>query len=147
MIDAVTCQLLQNVLSRESRSLLQYVGDSFPWVTPEEPELLATLENIIAEERQVLTQLGRWLTRQRCTIPPLPPFPLSYTSVNNTELKFVVPLLITEQRQSLERLRKVQNQLKNEEARSELQQLIDIKQRHLHQLETLPSAHAEPAAT
>ena len=54
MIDARALALLQDVLRRESRSLLQYVREAFPWTTPEERELLAKLRQLTDEERAQL---------------------------------------------------------------------------------------------
>ena len=40
MLDDRTAQLLEGVVRRESRSLLQYVAEAFPWTTPEEQAYL-----------------------------------------------------------------------------------------------------------
>ena len=82
MIDARDADLLKEIVRRESRSLLQYVGDSFPWTTRQERETLPMLRSMIEEEREAAAALARFLASQRQTPPYLGAFPQSFTTIN-----------------------------------------------------------------
>ena len=49
MIDARSAQVLQEVLRREGRSVLQYVGAAFPWTTTDRTAALDRLPEILHE--------------------------------------------------------------------------------------------------
>jgi hypothetical protein len=49
VIDSHSQTLLQDILRRESRSLLLYVDEAFPWTTAMEEKALAALRQLIAE--------------------------------------------------------------------------------------------------
>ena len=53
--------LLENLVRRESRSLLQYASDSFPWITAEEQEPLAQLQTMVSEEAQAAAGVAQFL--------------------------------------------------------------------------------------
>ena len=57
MIDPQTEALLRDVVQRESRSLLAYVRDAYPWATAEESQALETLRRLIQEEEQAVAAL------------------------------------------------------------------------------------------
>ena len=63
MIDARTVALVQDVLRREGRSLLQYVREAYPWATPRLRELLDKLKQLSDEERDGAAALSDFLRR------------------------------------------------------------------------------------
>ncbi|MGH7168769.1 MAG: hypothetical protein ACRELG_00635, partial [Gemmataceae bacterium] len=75
MIDAHSQRLLQDVLRRESRSVLTYVAEAYPWTTSTRTKALMDLQQIIAAEREAVVDLGRFLVRQRVPLPYLPSYP------------------------------------------------------------------------
>jgi hypothetical protein len=145
MIDAPTAALLLDVLRRESRSLLQYVSETFPWPTPEGREALTRLEGLIAEERRGLAALGRFLVRHRVIPPPLGPYPQEYTTINFVSFDHLLPLLVEDQRQAIAHLERDRAAVTDAEARSQVEQILSLKRQHLQALEALAAADPEKA--
>jgi hypothetical protein len=139
LIDPHSQTLLQDILRRESRSVLLYVDEAFPWTTATEAKSLTTLRQIIAAERQAVTALGQFLVRQRVPLPYLPPFPVSFTTINFLAFDYVLPRLIDSERQSITTLEHDLAALKNPAAHTEIEKLLALKRRHLPQLEALVS--------
>lgn len=147
MIDPQTQTLLQDILCRESRSVLMYVAEAYPWTTSAHTKELSDLQQLIASERDALTCLGRFLVRQRIDLPYLPSFPSHFTTINFLALDFILPRLIEHERQSLSELERDLNAVKDQAARTELEKLLALKHRHLPQLEKLASAQPQASVT
>jgi hypothetical protein len=145
MIDSRTHQLLQDIVRRESRSLLQYVSESFPWTTREEVAALGKLQTLIKEEREAAAALGRFLLKKRLTPPYLGAYPMSFTTINYVSLEHLMPLLIEHQSAAIGELESDRQQVKDPEARGMLDNLLAMKQRHLKVLEEM--ATSLPAAS
>lgn len=137
MIDAHSQALLQDILRRESRSVLLYVDEAYPWTTATEQKSLADLRQLIAAERQALTSLGRFLLRQRIPLPFLSSFPSDFTTINFLAFDYVLPRLIDYERRSIAELERDLSALKDPAAHAEVEKLLALKRRHLPQLETL----------
>jgi hypothetical protein len=90
MIEARSKTVLQDLFRRESRSLLQYVSESFPWITPEEQHALASLQAMVREERDSLAGLAGFLTRNHVFPLPLGPYPMTFTNINYMSLDHLV---------------------------------------------------------
>jgi hypothetical protein len=136
--------VVENVFHRESRSLLQYVADAFPWARPEDEGTLAQIRTMVDEERQGAAELARYLTRRRHVAPYPGQFPMAYTNVNFISLAHWLPLLTDEERRSLAALERDVDGLTDPEGRALLTRLADTKRRHLGTLEAL--AAGRPAA-
>src|SRR5690242_19805271 len=117
MIDAPTYTLLQGLMRREGRSLLQYVREAFPWTNAEEGDALARLRTIIEEEDRSLAALGRFLTRNHRTLPYLGSFPMDFTTLNFVSLDHLLPQLVDSQRRAIADLERDLNNLGDPEAR------------------------------
>jgi hypothetical protein len=141
VIDARDSAVLKDVLRRESRSFLQYVADSFPWTTSNEDDALGKLQKLIEEEREATAGLGRFLYRQRQTLPYLGAYPTHFTTLNYVALDYLLPKLAEEEREEIAGLERDLNELIDPEARAEIDKLLSIKRRHLQTIETL-AAHA-----
>jgi hypothetical protein len=144
---AADAQRLLDIVARESRSLLMYVSESFPWPTPQEREVLAQLQKIIAEESETVVGLGRFLVRQRIVPPPLRTYPQAFTSVNYVSLDHLLPMLAAYQREAVARLQREQAALYDAEARAQVGRLIEVKRRHLEALEAMAAAHPQKLAS
>jgi hypothetical protein len=142
VIDAHSQTLLQDILRRESRSVLLYVDEAFPWTTATEQKALTDLRQFIAAERQALTSLGQFLLRQHIPLPFLPPFPVSFTTINFLAFDYVLPRLIDYERRSIAELERDLHALKDPAAHAEVEKLLALKRRHLPQLEALVPAQA-----
>jgi hypothetical protein len=145
MIDDKTAALLQAIIRREGRSLLQYVSEAFPWITAKERDALARLQEITAQERDGVTRLAEFLIRCRIPPPYLGAYPMDFTTINYVSLDHLLPLLVTHQRRDIADLERDLNQITDAEARTEVQAILDAKRQHLQSLESLAAAHPEPA--
>lgn len=143
MIDAHTQTLLQNILRRESRSILLYVAEAYPWTTATQTKTLTDLQQLIAAERAAVADLGRFLVRQRLALPFLPSFPAHFTTINFLSLDFILPRLIEEERRSIADLEDDLALLRDAAARSEVEKMLALKRRHLPRLEELASAQPQ----
>jgi rubrerythrin len=144
--DAPTEAVLQDIVRRESRSLLQYVADAFPWTTEEERGVLATLRQLIDEERQAAGDLARFMTRRRLELPYIGAYPAEFTTINYVLLDHLLPLLADEERRAVAALEKGLDALRDPDARARVQNVLDMKRRHLQTLDKLVATHPQPAA-
>ena len=147
MIDPHSQTLLQDILRRESRSVLLYVDEAFPWTTLTEEKSWTTLRQLIAEERQAVAALGQFLVRQRVPLPFLPSFPVQFTTINFLAFDYVLPRLINSERQSIAALEHDLTALKDPAAHAEIEKLLALKRRHLPQLEALAAAQSLASVT
>jgi hypothetical protein len=137
MIDAQGREMLLRLIRREGQSLLRYVGESFPWITPEEQQTLANLQTIIKEEQAETVSLAHMLARHHIVPGPPAPYPMSYTCINYVTLDHLIPLLIDYQCRRLAELEADREQVHDAEARRHADHFLDIKRRHLATLERM----------
>ncbi len=118
MIDPHAQSLLQDILRRESRSVLLYVAEAYPWANAAEEKSLAALRQLIDVEGRAVTELGQFLVRQRITLPFLPSYPAHFTTINFLALDYVLPRLADYERQSIADLERDLAALKDPAARA-----------------------------
>ncbi len=146
MMDSATVATLYAILRREGRSLLQYARDAYPWTSFEEREVVQKLQRIIDEERAAGDAIARLLTKRRLPLPFISSFPASFTSFNFISLCKLIQLLVEHQRRSIKELEPELATVNDPDARLLVQQLLDMKHRHLEELERLSApAPAAPA--
>jgi hypothetical protein len=146
VIDAPTQALLQAIVRRESRSLLQYVRDAFPWTSTREHEALGQIQKLIDEELQAAADLNRFLIRHHANTAYLGPYPMSFAAINYVSLDHLLPLVVDNEQQAVARLQSDLTRLADPDARTQVQKILDMKQRHLKVLEGLASARPEAVA-
>ena len=145
MIDARTYAVLRDLVRRESRSLLQYVGEAFPWTSPEARDGLAQLQKLVAEERQATDEVSRFLFRHHLMPPYLGSYPSDFTTINFVSLAHLLPLLSDAERRSVADLERDMSNLGDPEARGLVQKVLDMKRQHQKALDALAGAQREPA--
>lgn len=143
MIDAHSQTLLQNILRRESRSVLSYVAEAYPWTTSTEEKTWTDLQTLIAAECAAAVCLGRFLVRRRIPLPYLPSYPVQFTTINFLALDFLLPRLIEHERQSIADLERDLAEIKDPSGRAEVEKLLALKRRHLPQLEEMASTQPQ----
>ena len=141
-----TATVLQDVVRRESRSLLLYIGDSFPWTTNDHAPDLVTLKNLIVREAAAISVLGKYLVRKRITPPPYGSYPANFTSCNFIDIAYLLPRLLTAQEQAIAALSADIALIHDAEAKKQLQGLLAVKQLSLAGLAALSSSHPHPAS-
>jgi hypothetical protein len=146
-MDSKTAAILQDIIRRESRSLVQYVRDAFPWTTPEEQQALAQFQAMVEEEQKCLADLSQFLTRRKQQLPYLGLYPNWFTTINYVSLEHLLPLLVNHARQNLTQLERDLAGLTDADAIEKVRQFVDVKRRHLQALEALAAAHPPTAST
>lgn len=134
-------QVLQKIIRRESLSLLQYTPEAFPWIRSTEQESLAQLEKMVGEQARAIAGLQQLLARHRVPLGYVGTFP-DYTGVNFIALDCLLQRLISEQRRGLTELARDLSQIMDGEARGLVEQMQEMKQRHLKALEGLAASRA-----
>jgi hypothetical protein len=145
-MDAATEAILQDIVRRESRSLLQYVRDAYPWTNSREQQALTELLKLIEEDLKNAALLNQFLLRQHAKPPYLGPYPMAFANINYVTLDHLLPLLVEQQRQAIGRLESDLARLSDPAASAQVERILTTKQRHLKALEELSAAHPEPVA-
>jgi hypothetical protein len=147
VIDPHSQTLLQDILRRESRSVLTYVAEAYPWTSSTQTKALTALQHLIADEREAIACLGRFLVRERIPLPFLPSYPAHFTTINFLALDFILPRLIEHERQSIAALEHDLVAIKAPEAHAEVEKLLSLKRQHLPQMEELAAAQPQASVT
>jgi len=137
MNDAMTAPLLQELLRRESRSLLQYVREVPVWVGPADRPALQKLRGLAAAELEAIDALGRHLQKRRLGLATLGPFPPEFTDVNDAALHHLLPKLVREQKEATADVEAALTKLGENPARHLVERLLHMKRQHLPELEGL----------
>lgn len=142
-MDSLTQSLLEDTVRRESRSLLQYVRDAFPWTSAEERAALAEIERMIDEELRGAALLMRLLQRAHVPPPYIGPYPMEFTNINYLSLDHLMPQLVARQRQAIADLERDVLSMLDEEARTLVNKVLDKKRQHLAALEKTTARQPE----
>jgi hypothetical protein len=137
VIDTQTQATLQEIVRRESRSLLSYIGDAFPWTTSAGTPALAVLRQVVDRESAAVNVLGRTLVRQKVPMPFLGSYPARFTSCNFIALEYLLPLLVQAQKEGIAALAADLHRVPAPEARAAVEALLAVKRQNLTALEEL----------
>jgi hypothetical protein len=91
----------------------------------------------IHQEQEALTQLGRFLVRQRVPLPYLGSFPVGFTTINFLALDYLLPRLSAFEKTSIAELEGDLAALQDPLARPPVEKLLAVKKRNLEMLEAL----------
>jgi hypothetical protein len=142
VIDRETYLHLQDVIRREGRSFLQYAGESFPWTTTGDHAAVEQLQQLVSEERDAAARLSRYLAKNRLTPPYLGAYPSYFTSYNYLSLDRLLPLLVDHQKRGIADLQADLSALQGAETRQQVQDILELKKRHLQLLEALATSRS-----
>lgn len=137
MIDPQSQSVLQEIVRRESRSLLSYVADAYPWATAANEPALARLREIVRGGGEATSALGAYLDRRRARTPPLGSYPAGYTSLNFLGLSYIVKRLVKEEERLLGVLEADVSSLATGDERAEAEKLLAVKRQTLEGLRSL----------
>jgi rubrerythrin len=140
-----TEHLLQTIVRREGRCLLQYVGEAFPWTTVADEQELARFQQLVREHSEALAAIVRFMLRQHLAPPHLGPFAMGFTTINFVSFDYLLPRLVHAEREGIGQLERDLAMLTDAGARGVVEKLLDLKRQHLKVLEEMATAHAEPA--
>src|SRR5207248_5374059 len=139
-MDRATAALLQNLLKKEGRSLLQYVSESYPWTPRNAHDGVSAIIAMAKEEQESAAALVRYLTSNRAQPPYLGAYPMNFTTINYMSLDFLVPHLIAFEKRRIAELETDVLIVSDEEAKHLLQDLLHMKRRHVATLMGLTGA-------
>ncbi len=131
--------IVTEMVERERRTLLQFVADAYPWASASEEPALAKLRQVIDENQRAAVKLATLLERHHFAVPVPGPFPLSFTALFFVSLDFLKPHLIEHQRKDISQLEHDLARIHNQEVRKPVENLLEVKRRHLTILEELGS--------
>ena len=131
MIESQTCQILQQVLRNESRTLLQYACESLPRFTANEKSELELLQGCADRELAAAQVAATWLKRQGKHLLPMDPYPAWYTQINFISVPFLLPQLEKEHRAAIAQLTAAGGKLPNPEAKLLVEAILAQKQKTL----------------
>ncbi len=85
--------VLNTVLVNVGRSLLQYVGECWPWTEKKDEEERRVVAEAVYKQREAVQDLVDLLTERRLRIE-LGAYPTEYTDLHFVELDFLLPQLV-----------------------------------------------------
>lgn len=144
-MDTTTAKILQDMVRKEGRSLLQYVSESFPWTTHKNHHALPVLFEVVREEQEGTAALVKLLLKNRLRPPYLGAYPMTFTTINYMSLDYLLPYLIDFEDRRIGALEKDLAVITEEEPRHLVQSLLEMKKRHLAALTNLQGVD-KPAA-
>jgi hypothetical protein len=137
VIDPQSKTVLQDIIRRESRSLLSYVGDAYPWTTAAGGAALNRLRQVVHNETDAVAALGAYVTKQHGELPFLGSYPVSFTSYNFVALNHLLPRLVQTEKELIAALEADVSRLPAGEERSKAEALLAVKRRNLEALQAL----------
>jgi hypothetical protein len=147
-MDTASQQLLQQLFLKESRSLLQYVSESDPWVTKTTHCYRDLVIKVAQEEQQALAKIARHLLRHHVLPPITAGYPSNFTTINFCSIEHLLPYLIEYERKSINDLE--HRHSADPEVRRMVHDYLAMKRRHLQALSEVqsgaPAAMAPAAA-
>ncbi|MFO1095562.1 MAG: hypothetical protein U0992_20005 [Planctomycetaceae bacterium] len=87
---------LNDLLIDLGRSLLQYVGESWPWASEEEAAEQTAVERMVAEQRETVLQFAALLDERGHRIA-YGQYPSEYTSLHYVALDYLLDQLLDDQ--------------------------------------------------
>jgi hypothetical protein len=135
VIDERGLFLIQQQIRRDGRSLLQYVGEAFPYAPVSAEATQRRVAELAREEQEAIGRLIRFLQRHHATPPVLGAFPSSFTTINFISLEHLLPALVKDQQRAVAELQHELGTLPDGEVRHLLWEYLEMKRKHLQVLE------------
>jgi hypothetical protein len=133
--------VLNRLLAREARTLLQYLSGAWPWVAPDEEASLAQLQALQVEEQKATRRIYDFILR-RHGVPDTGRFAQEFSNTHFIALDHLLPWLLSYQQWLIAELEKDLRELTDAQARTLAQDHLELKRRHLAELQKLAEQHA-----
>lgn len=131
---------LNELLIELGRSLLQYVGESWPWTPGDDEEEKAVIDRLVAEQQDSVAHIAALLDDRGRLIDP-GAYPTEYTSLHYVALDYLLGRLVAHQQ---EIVRDAQSALQDAHGDDEVEMLLTgvaaQAERHLEELRALVAA-------
>jgi hypothetical protein len=142
--DARSLDIMQGIVRRESRSLMQYVAGAYPWTDATHEAAEHRLRSSIQSERDNLIHLTRFLYRHKIAPPHCGNYPTEFTSLNFLDLGRLVSLMVVHQEENIAALEADMTAISDPACREIAEEYLAVKKKHLDELRRL---QPEPAVT
>jgi hypothetical protein len=129
-------EFMHGLVRKEARSLLQYIGESFPWAAPDRQKALHTVLELAKHEANQVERLIRWCNKSKLGNPALGAYPQSFMGINFASLEFLLPLLVEDQKRRIADLEWALLSVPTG-AEGMVRDLIVTKKKHLEKMESL----------
>jgi hypothetical protein len=134
VIDPRAAAILQNIIQRESRSLLQYVAEAFPWTDPDTAIHVSQIQEMAVKEAAHVAALGRRLVQDRYS-PPFPqPYAQEFTSYNYLSLDVLLVKLAAWEKRAIDQMEQDTDRIEDSDVREELTAFLALKRVHHEKL-------------
>jgi len=128
---------LNDLLIDVGRSLLQYVGESWPWSSEDESDIHTAVERMVAEQHDTVLQIAGLLDERGHRIT-YGQYPSDYTSLHYVALDYLLDQLIAQQQDLAGELSGVVEEAAGDEAaHALLSAAADQARRHAVELAAL----------
>jgi|GEM_PF-390751 len=140
MNQPATIPLLNRLLGVVSRSFLQYIKFSQPYVPAGRKEVLETLAAMAADLDSMADRISQMIMNQQ-ELPRTGQFPMGFTDMHDLDIDFLVRVAIDCQRQDIVAVEQLVEQLQMAPAAKSLaEETLGMAKGHLQSLEELAGA-------
>lgn len=137
MAEAVSSAKLNDLLIEIGRSLLQYVGESWPWVEPGHEQTRQMLDQLATEQRESAAALAHLLDARNETID-FGTYPTEFTSLHYVAVDFLLDKLVQNQDAIVRACEELAREAEDDpDAGEMLREIAAREQRHLDELRRL----------
>lgn len=138
---------LNRLLVSMGRSLLQYVGEAWPWTSASEQDVRTKLDELVARQRSQVARISQLLERRDCVID-FGTYPTDYTDLHYVALDYLLVHLVENQRSVVAAIESAQRAASEvNDIQDLLKQVLADQRECLAELEALAkeAASASPA--
>lgn len=130
-------QILNTVLDRLSHTLLQYIGEAWPWAHPLEPDCQATIMGLVRRQQFGAERVAELLTERRAIVT-LGNYRFDGSSLNYCTFEFLKPQLVADETRLIAELREAASSVNGDAGAIRLlEQLIADEEETLKQIRNL----------
>jgi hypothetical protein len=143
MSNAATCSALNQLLIDLGRSLLQYVGECWPWAGAKTQEAQRQIDELVQIQKRQVGELAELLDEAEWTIDK-GTYPTEYTDLHYVALSYLLDQLIQNQRELVDEAKRTLAACQGDpEARALVSEVQTTQQKILKDLEILARTTAQ----
>jgi hypothetical protein len=132
-----TIHLLNRLLGIVSRSFLQYLKFSQPYVPPGRKEVLEVLETMVTDQNSMADRISQMVMDQK-ELARTGEFPMEFTDLHDLDIDFLIDRAMVYQRQDIELVGQLLHQLQlSPAAKSLAEETLGMAKGHLQSLQEL----------
>lgn len=137
---------LNLLLVQISRSLLQYVGECWPWSSADEGALQTEIDDLVERQRVHVAALAETLVQRRLVID-FGTYPTEFTDLHFLALDYLLAQLVDNQTEVVDHITRAISLCSGDRSCVEMLQQIHAEEREiLNELTKMAASRATPAA-